>query len=317
VPGVSLFRRSGGTHLASRCFLGFGFSVATRISRKGDLSCRAVARICRKGDPSHRVADVGRNSRVVLVLWGRCLWGECLWGDSTLRISFLQDLGLVRFSKGTCLVESSVLRETLSGEISSEKVSGLRFILGFSTWLTCGNPSCFSNNRFLPLTFGVFANHLSVLQGCSSDLHLVATRGVRLASFGSDRGSSISALGCGLQWWLAPMVVGSSGPWLSQLLLLHCTAKAILCMGSGGCLSLRAGRGYGRWESVTFSMFFLTWRCRGCLSFLFSPVALGICRGRMLAGETVMAVEPVCLLRHSSPAGWLARLHWQSTLLAC
>jgi hypothetical protein len=181
--------------LASSCFLGFGFSVATRISRKGD--------------PSHRVADVGRNSRVVLVLWGRCLWGECLLGDSTLRISFLQDLGLVRFSKGTCLVESSVLRETLSGEISSEKVSGLSFILGFSTWLTCGNPSCFSNNRFLPLTFGVFANHLSVLQGCSSDLHLVATRGVRLASFGSDRGSSISALGCGLQWWLAPVVFGS------------------------------------------------------------------------------------------------------------
>jgi len=95
-------------------------------------------------------------------------------------------------------VESSVLRKTLSGEISSEKVSGLRFILGFSTWLTCGNPSCFSNNRFLPLTFGVFANHLSVLQGCSSDLHLVAIRGVRLASFGSDCGSSISALGYGL-----------------------------------------------------------------------------------------------------------------------
>ena len=119
-------------------------------------------------------------------------------------------------------------------------------------------------------------------------------------------------------WSLA--VLPTIGFWLSgreKLLLLHRTAKATLCMGSGGCRSLRAGRCYGRWESVTFSMFFLTWRCRGCLSFLFSSVALGICRGRMLASETVMAVELVCLLRHSSPAGWLARLHWQSNLLAC
>lgn len=43
----------------------------------GDPSCRAVSRISRKGDLTHRVADVGRNSRVVLVLWARCLWVEC------------------------------------------------------------------------------------------------------------------------------------------------------------------------------------------------------------------------------------------------
>lgn len=173
-------------------------------------------------------------------------------------MSFLRDLGLVRFSKGGCLVEKVSFGRLALGRSRPRKSRDYIFSLDFPLGRLVEIHLASSTIGFLPLTFGVFANHLSVLQGCLVRSPLGRYSWSTVASFGSDRGSSISAFGCGLQWWLAPMVVGSSGPWLSQLLLLHCTAKAILCMGSGGCRSLRAGRGYGRWESVTFSMFFLT-----------------------------------------------------------
>jgi hypothetical protein len=211
----------------------------------------------------------------------------------------------VRFSKVTCLVESSVLRETLSGEISSEKVSGLRSILGFATWLTCGNPSCFSNNRFLPLTFGVFAKVVRPI----STLSL-------LVEYGLPPSAPIVVLQSRL------LGVGSNGGWLQWSLALSVATASLHCKSDLvhgiGWLSVVA-----RWQRLrpvgkrNLLHVFFDLAMSGLPLFLFPPAALGDFRGRMLAGETVMAVEPVCLLRHSSPAGWLARLHWQSTLLAC
>jgi len=45
-----------------------------------------------------------------------------------------------------------------------------------------------------------------------------------------------------------------------MLLLLYCTAKAIFEHGDRVAVSsLRAGRGFGRWDSVTFTFSFLSW----------------------------------------------------------
>jgi hypothetical protein len=66
---------------------------------------------------------------------------------------------------------------------------------------------------------------------------------------------------------------------------LHCKSD-LWARRSGGCRFLRAGRGFGWWESVRLSAFFWRRWNWGGLSFF-------------------------------SPGGWLVRLYWQSSWLAC